>query len=64
MCYLLFEMVPVNFRPVLIEGRLEESYPSSTTLLVLSVMPTLAEQGNRRLKSAGRKKILFAASAL
>lgn len=63
-CYLLFEMVPVNFRPVLIEGRLEASYPSSTTLLVLSVMPTLAEQGSRRLKGVGRKKILFAASAL
>ena len=64
LCYLLFEMVPVNFRPVLIEGRLEASYPSSTTLLVLSVMPTLAEQGNRRLKQAGHKKILFAVSAL
>lgn len=64
LCYLLFEMVPVNFRPVLIEGRLEASYPSSTTLLVLSVMPTLAEQGSRRLKGVGRKKILFAASAL
>lgn len=63
-CYLLFEMVPVNFRPVLVEGRLEASYPSSTTLLVLSVMPTLAEQGNRRLKQAGHKKILFAVSAL
>ncbi len=64
LCYLLFEMVPVNFRPVLIEGRLEASYPSSTTLLVLSVMPTLAEQGNRRLKQAGHKKILGEASAL
>ena len=63
-CYLLFEMVPINFRPVLIEGRLEASYPSSTTLLVLSVIPTLAEQGNRRLKEAGQKKILGTASAL
>ena len=46
--YLLFEMVPVNYRPVLIEGRLEASYPSSTTLLVLSVMPTLMFQADRR----------------
>ena len=37
--YLLFEMIPINYRPILIEGRLEASYPSSTTLLVLSVMP-------------------------
>ena len=26
--YLLFEMVPINYRPVLIEGFLEASYPS------------------------------------
>ena len=43
-CYLIFEMIPINYRPVLIEGRLEASYPSSTTLLVLSVMPTLMFQ--------------------
>ena len=47
--YLLFEMVPINYRPVLIEGFLEASYPSSTTLLVLSVMPTLYFQAQRRL---------------
>ena len=47
-CYLIFEMIPVNYRPVLIEGRLEASYPSSTTLLVLSVMPTLMFQAYRR----------------
>ena len=46
--YLLFEMVPINFRPVLIEGRLEASYPSSTTLLVLGVMPTLSFLARRR----------------
>ena len=32
--FVAFECFPVNFRPVLIEGRLEASYPSSTTLLV------------------------------
>lgn len=46
--YLVFEMVPVNYRPILIEGYLEASYPSSTTLLVLSVMPTLKFQADRR----------------
>jgi undecaprenyl-diphosphatase len=46
--YLLFEMIPINYRPVLIDGYLEASYPSSTTLLVLSVMPTLMFQTNRR----------------
>ena len=48
MGYLIFEMIPINYRPILIEGRLEASYPSSTTLLVLSVMPTLLLQVKRR----------------
>ena len=47
--YLLFEMVPINYRPILIDGNLEASYPSSTTLLVLSVMPTLKYQADRRI---------------
>lgn len=41
-------MYAINYRPVLIEGRLEVSYPSSTTLLVLSVMPTAIIQGKHR----------------
>ncbi len=49
--YLLFEMMPINYRPILINGLAETSYPSSTTLLVLSVMPTLSYQGNRRLNN-------------
>ena len=54
--YLLFEMVPINYRPILIEGYLEASYPSSTTLLVLSVMPTLKFQADRRVMSAVLRK--------
>lgn len=52
-CYLFFEMVPINYRPVLIGGVLEASYPSSTTLLVLTVMPTLSLQTARRAKTPG-----------
>ncbi len=55
-CYLIFEMFPVNYRPILIQGFMEASYPSSTTLLVLCVMPTLNFQVNRRLKNVGVKK--------
>ena len=56
--YLIFEMIPINYRPILIEGFLEASYPSSTTLLVLCVMPTLTEQMNRRSKNAVVKRII------
>lgn len=56
--YLVFEMIPINYRPVLIEGIMEVSYPSSTTLLVLCVMPTLSEQMNRRLKNVTVKRTI------
>lgn len=50
--YVLFEYVVINRRPVLIEGYLEASYPSSTTLLVLCVMPTAIMQLRDRIKNA------------
>lgn len=53
--YLIFEMIPINYRPIPIDGFMEASYPSSTTLLVLSVMPTLCFQSHRRLKKAAVK---------
>lgn len=56
--YLIFEMIPINYRPILIDGMLEASYPSSTTLLVLSVMPTLIFQVNRRSANPVLKEIV------
>lgn len=48
--YLLFEYLVINYRPVLIDGVLEASYPSSTTMLVLCVMTTTAIQLYDRIK--------------
>lgn len=50
--YLIFERLPINVRPIPIDGRTEPSYPSSTTLLVLTVMPTLCFEAHRRLRNA------------
>ena len=50
-CYLAFESVVINYRPTLINNFLEVSYPSSTTLLTLCVMPTAIHQWHRRLHS-------------
>lgn len=63
LCYLLFEMVPINYRPILIDGALEASYPSSTTLLVLSVMPTLGFQAGRRCADARLRRAVAVCSA-
>ena len=48
--FAFFEFFAVNYRPILIEGKLEGSYPSSTTLLTLCVMSTSAIELNRRIK--------------
>ena len=49
--YIFFEIVVINYRPVLIDGCLEVSYPSSTTMLVMCVMPTAMMQLHARVKS-------------
>ena len=56
--YALFEVVEINYRPVLIEGVLEASYPSSTTLLALCVMPTAVMQLNDRISWAWLRRIV------
>lgn len=54
--FVLFEMIAINYRPVLINGVLEASYPSSTSMLVICVMSTAALQLNERLSSAAYRR--------
>ena len=62
--YLFFESYVVNYRPVLIGGYLEASYPSSTTLLVLCVMPTAMIQLRGRIKNHAFRKAVTIAIAV
>ena len=61
--YILFEIVVINYRPTLIDGYLEASYPSSTTILVMCVMPTAMMQFSPRIKNdLFRKCVTFTIS--
>lgn len=56
--YALFEYLIINYRPVLINGILEASYPSSTTLLVGTVMPTAVLDLNKRIKNTALNRVV------
>ena len=57
--YLLFEEFVINYRPVLIDSNLEASYPSSTTMLALCVLPTAMMQLKSRIRHiAVRRAVL------
>lgn len=56
--FLFFERAVVNYRPVLIDGCLEASYPSSTTLLVMCVMPTAILQLDNRVRRPAVRQCL------
>ena len=54
--YILFEVFVVNYRPVLIDGHLEASYPSSTTVLSMCVMSTAIMQLRSRIGNDAVKR--------
>ena len=56
--YLFFEFFVVNYRPVLIKGFLEASYPSSTTMLMMCIIPTAIMQFQRLISSKGLRNIV------
>ena len=51
LAYLFFEIFKINFRPVLVKGVLEVSYPSSTTMLIICIMSTAIIQVYYRIKN-------------
>ena len=58
--YIFFEYMVVNYRPVLINGCLEASYPSSTTMLAACVMPACQMELDSRIKSKKIRVGVFA----
>ncbi len=62
--YTFFEYHVVNYRPVLIQNVLEASYPSSTTMLVLCIIPTAIMQFNRLIQASRLRTAVNTASII
>ncbi len=62
--FAFFEVVVINYRPVLIQGVLEASYPSSTTMLMMCVMPTAMIQFQRLIQNKVLRKAVSIACIL
>ncbi|MCR5323846.1 MAG: phosphatase PAP2 family protein [Lachnospiraceae bacterium] len=59
--YLVFDkVIIVNYRPVLEDGTLAASYPSSHTLMAVTVLGTAIIALHRRLKDANTRLVMFA----
>ena len=58
--FLFFETFVINYRPILIEGVLEASYPSSTTMLAMTIMPTAIMQLYSLIKNKRSANIICA----
>lgn len=56
--YVLFEFTVINRRPILINGILEASYPSSTTMLAMCVMTTAMMQFGRLIRNTRVRNVV------
>ena len=62
--YIVFEKVIINYRPVILEGELEASYPSSHTMLAVTFMMAAIQQFSMRLKKEKSRQMVLIACAL
>ena len=63
-CYVLFDKFAINYRPVMLEGELESSYPSSHTMLAICVMSTAMMQIKWKIRDQQVSKMVRAVLAV
>lgn len=56
--YVVFEKLIINYRPVILEGELEASYPSSHTMMSVTFMLAAIQQFSMRLKKENTKRLV------
>ena len=59
--YILFEKAIVNYRPVILDGKLEASFPSSHTMLAFVILGTAIVEIQRKIKNSKVKYALTVA---
>lgn len=59
LAYLVFELAVINYRPVILEGELEASYPSSHTMLAIGIITTAIFELHELIKN--KKALLIIA---
>lgn len=62
--YILFEVVVINYRPILEDGELEASFPSSHTMLAVAVFGSAIVYAVYRIKNSALKSTLAIASGV
>lgn len=62
--YAFFEVCIINYRPVLMEGELEASYPSSHTMLVICLMVAAVTESRYLIKNRTICRLIAVVSAL
>ena len=50
-CYVVFEVLVINYRPILVGGEIEASFPSSHTMLTVALMGVAIHQLSTRISS-------------
>ncbi|MCR5848294.1 MAG: phosphatase PAP2 family protein [Lachnospiraceae bacterium] len=56
--YVLFEILVINYRPILEDGELEASYPSSHTMLAVSIFGSACVYFAKKIENTALKMVL------